>query len=125
LVSSVLNCVCIGDMIQTWKIWGSSDHHECDSKHTGYVLAYIYIYTYIHYITSHHITLHYITSHHITLHYITLHYIALHYITSHYITLHTYIYIYTYIYICTVHCAHAVRYSILISLKIRQPQNPF
>ena len=59
------------------------------------VHMYIYIYTYIHYITLHYITLHYITLHYITLHYITLHYITLHYITLHYITLH---YIHTYCY---------------------------
>ena len=49
---------------------------------------YTYINTYIHYITSHYITLHYTTLHYITLHYTTLHYITLHYTTLHYITLH-------------------------------------
>ena len=48
---------------------------------------YIYLCTYIHYITLDHITLHYMTWHFITLHYVTLHYTTLHYITLHYVTL--------------------------------------
>ena len=68
-------------------------------------IIYIYIPTYLHYITLHYITLHYIT-----LHYTTLHYTTLHYITLHYITLHTYIHIYIY-YIIFVYICYANMFS--------------
>ena len=63
------------------------DYVNCDDG------IYIYIHTYINYIT-----LHYITLHCIALHYITLHtYIHIYIYT--YIHIHIYIYIYVYIYI--------------------------
>ena len=61
------------------------------------IIGDIYIYIYIHYITSHHIALHYITLHYIT-------YRIIHTDRQTYTYIHTYIYTYeyirTYVYMC-------------------------